>query len=69
MPSSVIFDRHYDAATSRLTITFVTGRIYVYEDVPPDVAAEFDSAGSKGAYFNTHIRDSYRCHEITPTQD
>jgi hypothetical protein len=41
MPSSVIRERFYDASTSRLTITFVTGRIYVYEDVPPEVAADF----------------------------
>lgn len=69
MPSSVISDKHYDAATSRLTITFVTGRIYVYEDVPPTVAAEFDAAQSKGQFFNTHIRDQHRCREITPTRE
>jgi hypothetical protein len=69
MPSTVIFDRHYDAATSRLTITFVTGRIYVYEGVPAAVAAEFGAASSKGQYFNAHIRDHYDCHEITPARE
>jgi hypothetical protein len=69
MPSTVIFDRHYDAATSRLTITFVTGRIYVYEGVPAAVAAEFDAASSKGQYFNAHIRDHYDCREITPARE
>ncbi|MPZ40908.1 MAG: KTSC domain-containing protein [Rhizobiales bacterium] len=69
MPSSVIYDRHYDASTSRLTITFVTGRIYVYEDVPSVVMAEFDAAGSKGEFFNARIRDHYRYHEITPTRE
>jgi lysyl-tRNA synthetase class 2 len=69
MPSSVIFDRHYDPDTSRLTVTFVTGRIYVYEGVPSAVAADFDAAASKGTYFNAQIRDNYRCHEITPTRE
>ena len=69
MPSSVIRERFYDAGTSRLTITFVTGRIYVYEDVPPDVAADFDAASSKGQFFNFHIRDRYRCREITPARE
>jgi len=69
MPSSVIRDRVYDAGTSRLTITFVTGRIYVYEDVPPRVATDFDAATSKGQFFNAHIRDRYRCREITATHE
>jgi hypothetical protein len=69
MPSSVIRDRVYDAGTSRLTIAFVTGRIYVYDDVPPDVAAEFDAAMSKGQFFNAQIRDRCRCREITATHE
>ena len=69
MPSTVIPDRFYDAATSRLTITFVTGRIYIYEDVPPDIVADFDGASSKGQFFNAHIRDRYRCREVTATHE
>ena len=69
MPSSVIRKRFYDPGASRLTITFVTGRIYVYEDVPPDVIADFDAAFSKGQFFNAHIRDRYRCREVTPARD
>jgi lysyl-tRNA synthetase class 2 len=69
MPSTAIRDRSYDAGTRRLTVTFVTGRIYVYEDVPPSVAADFDSASSKGRYFNAHIREHYRYREITPTHE
>jgi hypothetical protein len=69
MPSSVIRERFYDAGTARLTITFVTGRVYMYEDMPPDVAAEFDAAKSKGQFFNAHIRDRYRCREITATHE
>jgi lysyl-tRNA synthetase class 2 len=59
MPSSVIADIEYDADHARLTVTFTTGRIYDYYAVPADVVAAFQSAPSKGAYFNTHIRDRY----------
>jgi lysyl-tRNA synthetase class 2 len=69
MPSTAIRDYDYDAATARLTVTFVSGRIYVYEDVPAVIAANFDSAGSKGRFFNAHIRDRYRYREIAPTQE
>jgi lysyl-tRNA synthetase class 2 len=67
MPSTAIRDHDYDPRMSRLTVTFVTGRIYVYDDVPPMVAADFSAAGSKGRFFNAHIRDRYHYREIAPT--
>ena len=65
MPSSVIADIEYDQARERLTVTFVTSRIYQYVDVPPHVAASFQSAFSKGTFFNAYIRDRYDFREIT----
>ena len=59
MPSSVIRTFHYDPAARRLEVLFVTGRRYVYQDVPPEVAEDFRRAFSKGEYFNAHIRDAY----------
>jgi hypothetical protein len=64
MPSTVIADYEYDEAQSILRITFITGRVYEYEDVPPAVAAEFRSAGSRGAYFNRNIRGAYAYREV-----
>jgi hypothetical protein len=69
MPSTAIADIEYEPDRERLTVTFVTGRIYEYFDVPPDEAAAFQSAASKGAYFNHRIRDRYRFHEITASPD
>jgi hypothetical protein len=66
MPSSVIAKFDYEPEHARLTVTFTTGRIYQYFMVPPNVAADFQSAFSKGTYFNRHIRDHYACREITP---
>jgi lysyl-tRNA synthetase class 2 len=67
--SSAIADIAYETDRERLTVTFVTGRIYEYFDVPSDVAAAFESAASRGTYFNQHIRDRYRFHEITASPD
>jgi hypothetical protein len=64
MPSSVIADIKYEPEHARLTVSFTTGRIYEYFLVPADVAAQFQSAFSKGNFFNTRIRDKYTCREI-----
>jgi lysyl-tRNA synthetase class 2 len=69
MPSTAIRARSYDAASAELTITFVTGRIYVYEKVPADVVADFNAAFSKGRFFNLYIRDRYRYREVAPAED
>ena len=60
MPSTAILGAEYDAAARQLEIVFVTGRRYVYHDVPDEVAQGLRSARSTGGYFNTHIRDRYR---------
>ncbi len=64
MPSSVIQTFAYDGDHSRLTITFVSGRVYDYYLVPPSVAAAFQRARSRGTFFNRFIRDRYTCREI-----
>jgi hypothetical protein len=66
MPSSVISSFTYDPKARRLVVTFVTGRIYEYADVPAGVAANFRASFSKGVFFNAEIRDRYRSREITP---
>ena len=64
MPSAVI--RRFDYAPERreLTVEFVTGRRYVYLDVPEDEAQSMRGAFAKGRYFNAHIRDNYRFREL-----
>jgi hypothetical protein len=69
MPSTAIRDCYYDAGRSRLIVMFVTGRTYLYENVPPNVAADFDAAPSKGQFFNAYIRDHYRYREVTPAHE
>ncbi len=64
MPSSVIRFFRYAPETRELKVTFVSGRLYVYEDVPAEVAAAFREARSKGTYFNREIRDRYVYRDI-----
>ena len=65
MPSTVISAFDYEPDECRLTVLFTSGRVYVYDDVPADVADDFDRAVSKGAFFNRFIRDRYSYHEVT----
>ena len=65
MPSSVIRRFRYDERRRRLTVTFVSGEVYEYENVPPEVTEDFRAARSKGRYFGPNIRDRYRYHRVT----
>jgi len=68
MPSTVIRRFVYDEMEQNLWVEFITGRKYVYLDVPPEVADAFRGAFSKGVYFNTRIRDNFRFREVVPEQ-
>lgn len=63
--SSVI--EEIDWHDRELTVTFKTGRLYVYSAVPQFVYFQFLRAPSKGEYFNREIRDHYRFRELTLT--
>ena len=66
MPSTVIRRFAYDTDKRELWIEFVNGRRYVYEEVPDTVANALRSAFAKGVYFNTRIRDHFKCREAPP---
>jgi hypothetical protein len=64
VPSAVIRRYAYDHSTGELWVEFVSGRRYVYSDVPREVAETLGSAFAKGGYFNSRIRDRYPCREV-----
>ena len=64
MPSTVIRRFEYVPDRRELNVEFVTGRRYVYLDVPAEEAAAMRAAFAKGRYFNAHIRDRYRFREL-----
>ena len=66
MPSSVIRRFSYDEPRRRLRVTFVSGDVYEYEGVPPEVNAAFREAFSKGRFFGPHIRDRYPYRRVEP---
>jgi hypothetical protein len=59
MPSSVIRAWTYDEAARRLVITFTSGDVYAYLDVPPMIADGLKAAFSKGRFFAERIRDRF----------
>ncbi len=63
MPSTAIEELHW--RNGELTVTFTTGRIYVYRGVPRDLFDAFAAAPSKGTFFNREIRDRYPYRELT----
>ena len=69
MPSTVIRRFDYSPERRELLVDFVTGRRYVYLDVPEADVAAMRSAFAKGRYFNARIRDRYRFRELAPDGD
>ena len=68
MPSTII--RAFDYRTERreLEVLITTGRRYLYRDVPPEAAAAFRAAFSKGRHFNARIRGRYPYRELEPAE-
>lgn len=59
MPSSVIRAFRYRPREKQLEIVFLSGRRYLYLEVPEKTHAAMCGAFSKGEYFNAHIRDRF----------
>lgn len=64
LASSVIAGVAYDEGKSILEVTFRSGRVYRYFEVPVTMHQELLAAPSAGSYFNREIRDHYRSEEI-----
>lgn len=59
--SSAISAVGYDSEIQQMQIQFVQGRTYTFCNVPQHIFDELLSAGSKGTYYDHHIRGRYRC--------
>jgi hypothetical protein len=65
LQSSALKSVSYDDARHALRATFrESGRTYIYEDVPQELYDALLFADSIGAFFNAHIRDRFRHHEV-----
>ena len=64
MPSTVILRADHIPETNTLRITFVTGTVYDYKAVPPEVYHAMITSGAKGIYFNQHIKGKYEFEKV-----
>ena len=64
MPSSVVANFKYNAATSVLRVFFISGRVYDYLRVPDGVYQDMKQSASKGAFLNLHIKGAYRFKKV-----
>lgn len=49
----------YDRSACALEVEFLSGAVYRYADVPPELWTEFSSSNSKGQFFQERVRDRF----------
>ena len=64
MPSSVIDHFSYDAESQILKVTFLSGKIYAYKDVPEKIYQTMRRTTSKGRYLNFVIKPNFEYEEL-----
>ena len=64
MPSSVVNSFKYDATKQILKITYNSGAIYDYLNVPLSVYQAFQRVKSKGTYLNKKIKGKFNYEKI-----
>lgn len=64
MPSSVIANIKYNAASMNLDIRFISGNIYRYKKVPAELYTKIIHASSKGKFFNEHIKGLFEFEQL-----
>lgn len=55
MPSAVVRRYAYRPDLAALDVEYVSGRVYRYLEVPPDIGEEMRAWRSKGAFLNRRI--------------
>lgn len=64
MPSTVIRRFTYSPEREELVVEFVSGRRYLYSQVPEQEVEAMRGAFAKGVYFNRKIRANYPYREL-----
>ncbi len=65
MPSTVIGEFSFDPVTSILKITYVSGIIYEYKDVPENIFNDMKASRAKGIFLNKYIKNKYRFEKVS----
>jgi len=64
MPSLVVGEILYDKFTHTLRVTYVSGKIYDYKDVPEKVYSAMKAAFSKGAFLNKYVKGKFEFEKV-----
>lgn len=62
--SSAIEEIAYNGGDSELRVTFNTGEVYAYYNVPRAVVAEVIGAESMGSAFHQKIKNTFECDKL-----
>jgi hypothetical protein len=65
MRSSVISGAWYMPDRKELSLLFVSGRRYIYSEVPAAIAERSAEAASKGRFYNSEIRNCFPCRSVS----
>lgn len=57
--SECVSSLEYDVERQQMTVHFTKRGSYVFFDIEPWLFSEFNSAASRGTYFNLYIRPQY----------
>lgn len=68
MPSTVIRRFRYDPDARELIVEFVSGVVYAYADVPPDLPERWRAAYAKGRCFAAEVRDRFPCRRVEASE-
>ena len=64
MPSTVIRRYAYRPELAALDVEFVSGRVYRYHAVPPEVAEEMRAWRAKGAFLNRKVLGKFAFEQL-----
>lgn len=64
MPSSVVAGMEYNQDQHKLRITYVSGNVYDYKEVPERVYQQMRAASSKGTFLNRRIKGHFDFEQV-----
>jgi hypothetical protein len=64
MPSTVIDHFSFNPETGSLRVTFISGTVYEYKDVPAKIFERMKNSVSKGKFLNRNIKGKFLFEKI-----
>lgn len=64
MPSSVVSKMIYNEETQTLRIVYVSGMVYDYKKVPPEMYQAMTASRSKGTFLNRYVKGNFEFEKV-----